>query len=83
MMPPIVQPATADCLFYSIGYGGNGVSYSTQAGRRLAELVAGKENVHALPIFQGQLPGHSFALFRRIGERLLYQIYQRPDERPD
>lgn len=82
MMPRIVQPSPAERLFYAIGYGGNGVSYSAQAGRRLADLVAGR-NSPGLPIFQGELPGHAFAPFRRVGQRLLYQLYQRLDEAAD
>ena len=83
MMPRIVQPDPAATLFYSVGYGGNGVSYSAQAGRRLAELVAGRAPNHAVPIFRGELPGHPFAPFRRVGQRLLYRVYQRRDERAD
>ena len=83
MMPRIVQPDPAEPLFYAAGYGGNGVSYSAQAGRRLAELVAGRPARHAVPIFKGELPGHAFAPFRRLGQRMLYQAYHRRDERPD
>ncbi len=83
MMPRIVQPDPAEPLFYAAGYGGNGVSYSAQAGRRLAELVAGRPARHAIPIFKGALPGHTFAPFRRLGQRMLYQAYHRRDERPD
>ena len=83
MMPRIVQPDPAETLFYSVGYGGNGVSYSAQAGRRLAELVAGRPSRAAIPIFQGELPGHLFAPFRRLGQRMLYQQYHRRDERAD
>jgi glycine/D-amino acid oxidase-like deaminating enzyme len=83
MMPRIVQPDPAETLFYAVGYGGNGVSYSAQAGRRLAELVAGQPARYAIPIFKGELPGHAFAPFRRLGQRMLYQLYQRRDERPD
>lgn len=83
MMPRIVQPNPAEPLFYGMGYGGNGVSYSAQAGWRLAELAAGKTRAHPLPIFQGELPGHMFAPFRRLGQRMLYQLYQHRDEKPD
>jgi glycine/D-amino acid oxidase-like deaminating enzyme len=83
MMPRIVQPNPAEPLFYGMGYGGNGVSYSAQAGWRLAELVAGKNRAHPLPIYQGELPGHMFAPFRRLGQRMLYQLYQSRDEKPD
>lgn len=83
MMPRIVQPDAAEPLFYAAGYGGNGVSYSAQAGRRLAELVAGRSPRHGIPIFRGELPGHAFAPFRRLGQHMLYQAYHRGDERPD
>lgn len=83
MMPRIVQPQAGEPLFYAMGYGGNGVSYSARAGQRLAALVAGKAEHHALPIWQGELPGHAFAPFRRIGQRLLYRQYHRRDEQPD
>jgi len=44
-----------------------------QAGRRLAEQIAGKGGKQdACPIFTSQLPGHPFAPFRRIGQRMLY-----------
>jgi hypothetical protein len=81
MMPRIVQPDPAEPLFYALSYGGNGVSYSAQARRRLAELVAGRGGRHAVPILQGELPGHLFAPFRRIGQRRVYRRYERRDER--
>lgn len=83
MMPRIVQPNASEPLFYGLGYGGNGVSYSAQAGWRLAELAAGKSKKNGIPIYNGELPGHMFAPFRRIGQRMLYQLYQRQDEKPD
>ena len=36
MMPRIVQPEPNRAMYYALGYGGNGVSYSAQAGRRMA-----------------------------------------------
>lgn len=85
MMPRIVQPNAAEPLFYAMGYGGNGVSYSAQAGWRLAGLVAGRTDSSrsCLPIFKDELPGHVFAPFRRLGQRMLYQLYQHRDEKPD
>ncbi len=83
MMPRIVQPDPTQPLFYGLGYGGNGVSYSAQAGWRLAALAVGKPGRHPLPIFTGELPGHPFAPFRRLGQRMLYRLYHRQDERPD
>ena len=81
MMPRIVQPDPAQQVFYAFGYGGNGVMYSAQAGRRMAQLVAGEKLDTTLPIFQGALPGHPFAPFHRIGQRMLYHWYQYRDER--
>lgn len=83
MMPRIVQPDATQSIFYALGYGGNGVSFSTQAGRRLAERIAGKTGEQwTLPIYQAQLPGHPFAPFRRLGQQMLYRWYQRQDEAP-
>lgn len=79
MMPRIVQPQAGKDLFYALGYGGNGVSFSANAGRRLAQLVAGKAPLR-LPIYQGELPGHPFAPFRRMGQRMLYRWYHYRDE---
>lgn len=79
MMPRIVQPEPHEPLFYALGYGGNGVSFSAQAGRRLAGLVAGRKPA-GLPIFEGPLPGHPFAPFRRLGQRMLYRWYHHRDE---
>ncbi len=80
MMPRIVQPDPKHRFFYGLGYGGNGVSYSAQAGRRMAALVAGRSlPTPNLPIFRDGLPGHPFAPFRRIGQRLLYRVYARRD----
>ena len=80
MMPRIVQPEADARLFYALGYGGNGVSFSAQAGRRLAGLVAGKPAPMGLPIYTGALPSHPFAPFRRLGQRMLYRWYHYRDE---
>ena len=82
MTPPLVQPDPAERLFYAVGYGGKGVSYSAQAERRLTELVAGRFARRDVPIFEGELPGHAFAP-SRLRQRILYQPYQRRDERQD
>jgi glycine/D-amino acid oxidase-like deaminating enzyme len=81
MMPRIFRPDPARPLFYALGYGGNGVSYSAQAGRRMAEMIAGRPFAHQdLPIFTSPLPTHPFSPFRRIGQRMLYRWYQMRDE---
>jgi gamma-glutamylputrescine oxidase len=80
MMPRIFQPDPQQTVYYALGYGGNGVMYSAQAGRRLAQLIAGKGGGLDLPIFTSALPGEIFAPFRRIGQRMLYHWYYMRDE---
>ena len=81
MMPRIFRPDPMQNLFYALGYGGNGVSYSAQAGRRMAQVIAGQAfKGQDLPIFTSPLPGHPFAPFRRIGQRMLYRWYHLRDE---
>lgn len=81
MMPRIFRPDPARSLFYALGYGGNGVSYSAQAGRRMAEMIGGRAfKGQDLPIFTSPLPTHPFTPFRRIGQRMLYRWYHARDE---
>ena len=93
MMPRIVQPDARQRLWYAVGYGGNGVSFSTWAGKRLAERIVGADagrDVFKLPIYDSPLPypnvleaveSSAFAPFRRIGQRVLYKWYWLRDER--
>ncbi|KYK44510.1 FAD-dependent oxidoreductase [Bradyrhizobium liaoningense] len=81
MMPRIFRPDAKQKLVYALGYGGNGVSYSAQAGRRMAQMLAGKTfKGQELPIFTSPLPTHPFAPFRRLGQRMLYHWYHLRDE---
>ena len=93
MMPRITRPDAAQPIWYAVGYGGNGVSFSTWAGKRLAQRVAGKdgqERAFELPIYDSPLPfpnvlnkvtSESFAPFRRFGQRFLYKWYWLQDEK--
>ena len=89
LMPRIFQPNPQESIFYSLGYGGNGVMYSAQAGRRLAQWIAGQGASLDLPIFRSRLPfpniremvtSEIFAPFRRFGQRFLYKWYAMQDE---
>ena len=90
MMPRVVQPDPRKTVYYALGYGGNGVSFSAHAGRRMAQLIAGqRERVPALPIYGSALPlpmvldrieSRAFAPFRRLGQRMLYRWYYLKDE---
>ncbi|MBE7420428.1 MAG: FAD-binding oxidoreductase [Ideonella sp.] len=90
MMPRITQPDAKQSVFYALGYGGNGVSFSAHAGRRMAQRIAGKtDRAFALPIYDSPLEypnvfdtvrSRAFAPFRRFGQRFLYRWYYLRDE---
>ena len=90
MMPRITQPDPKQSIYYALGYGGNGVMYSAQGGRRMAEMIAGKGDGLKLPIFVSELPfpnvldpkieSELFAPFRRLGQWWLYRWYAFKDE---
>ena len=89
MMPRIHQPDPSQTIYYALGYGGNGVMYSAQAGKRLAQWIAGHGKELQLPIFTSRLPfpnvremveSQAFAPFRRFGQWWLYRWYHLQDE---
>lgn len=90
MMPRITQPDPRESVFYAVGYGGNGVSFSAHAGRRIAQRIAGKTNkAFDLPIYNSELEypnvlnlvrSRAFSPFRRFGQRFLYHWYHLRDE---
>ncbi|WP_019026972.1 NAD(P)/FAD-dependent oxidoreductase [Colwellia piezophila] len=65
-MPHIYQNEQQS-VFYAMGYCGSGVSFSVQAGKRLAQKVAGVA-VPNLPIYQTPLTTFPFAPLRRVGQ---------------
>ncbi|MGH8668810.1 MAG: NAD(P)/FAD-dependent oxidoreductase [Burkholderiales bacterium] len=91
MMPRVIQPDPRQSVFYALGYGGNGVSFSSHAGRRMAQRIAGKadEVFRVLPIYNSPLPypfllnrieSRALAPFRRFGQRMLYRWHHLRDE---
>jgi glycine/D-amino acid oxidase-like deaminating enzyme len=81
MMPRVFQPDPKAAIYYAMGYGGNGVMYSAQAGRRMAQLIVGKGHTPDLPIFTSPLPSHGLLTpFRRLGQRAMYRWYHWNDE---
>lgn len=92
MMPRITRPDPAQTVWHAVGYGGNGVSFSTWAGKRVAQRVAGKDGndaVFDLPIYNSPLEYPNFfklfraealAPFRRLGQQFLYKWYWWQDE---
>lgn len=93
MMPRITRPDARQPIWYALGYGGNGVSFSTWAGKRVAQRVAGQDGqdqAFELPIYDSPLPfpnvfnavtSEAFAPFRRLGQRFLYKWYWLQDEK--
>jgi glycine/D-amino acid oxidase-like deaminating enzyme len=91
MMPRVTQPDRGEQVFYALGYGGNGVSFSAHAGRRMAERIAGRRGpAEDLPIYGpplehpnlfGRVRSPAFAPFRRLGQRALSRWYAFGDER--
>ena len=65
-------------LGYILGYCGAGVSFSAQAGYRMAQMIAGCE-VPRLPVYTTVLPTLPFAKFRRLGQFVYYQYAQVKD----
>ncbi|TLU67301.1 FAD-binding oxidoreductase [Thalassotalea litorea] len=61
-----------DDVFYAMGYCGSGVSFSVQAGKRLAERVVGK-TLPALPLYQTGLRKFPLPALRRSGQWLYFQ----------
>ncbi len=90
MMPRVMQPDPRESVFYAVGYGGNGVSFSAHAGRRMAQRIAGRSDpAFTLPIYDSELEypnvfdlvrSRAFAPFRRFGQRFLYRWYYLRDE---
>ncbi|MCC7067926.1 MAG: FAD-binding oxidoreductase [Burkholderiales bacterium] len=90
MMPRITQPDPNTSLYYALGYGGNGVSFSAHAGKRLAQRIAGQSlKAFDLPIYASplryplafnQIEARAWAPFRRLGQRALYHWYHLRDE---
>jgi len=66
-------------VFYSMGYCGSGVSFSVQAGKRLAEKVAGIESPN-LPLYQKALPKFPLAPLRRLGQWSYFHYGKIKDE---
>jgi glycine/D-amino acid oxidase-like deaminating enzyme len=64
---PHIYQDKKQSVFYSMGYCGSGVSFSVQAGKRLAQKVAGQA-VPDLPLYQKALPTFPLAPLRRVGQ---------------
>ena len=64
---PHLYQNRAQSIFYGMGYCGSGVSFSAQAGKRLADKVA-EQSVPNIPLYQTALPKFPLAPLRRLGQ---------------
>lgn len=69
--PRIWQDNTKNTAYLG-GYCGSGVSFSTQAGKRLAQLIMGEHNMPQLPFWQSPLPCYPMAFLRRPALHAMY-----------
>jgi len=60
-------------IHYAAGYCGAGVSFTAQAGKRLAQRVVNEEIPNHLPVYNSPLKTFPMAQFRRIGQWGFYQ----------
>ncbi|MFN6971411.1 MAG: NAD(P)/FAD-dependent oxidoreductase, partial [Rheinheimera sp.] len=66
-IPHIYQADEHGDVVYSMGYCGSGLSFSVQAGKRLAERVMGIAQPD-LPLYQTALPKFPLPALRRLGQ---------------
>lgn len=63
-------------IHYAFGWHGNGVSAAPWAGRRMAEMIAGRSTVEDLPVpFRGLPPNLLHPWIRRMGLKAAYLWY--------
>ncbi len=77
-MPHIYQNSQRS-VFYGMGYCGSGVSFSVQAGKRLAEQVAEIQGIN-LPIYTQPLQKFPLAPLRRVGQWGYFQYGRFKDQ---
>lgn len=78
-LPFICRVPGLDNVFSAGGYAGSGVSFSVQAGKRLAQMVAGDRQPTSID-FLHQVPKRfPFQPFLRVGQRLAYAWYRFKD----
>ncbi|WP_102794190.1 NAD(P)/FAD-dependent oxidoreductase [Bowmanella denitrificans] len=72
--PRICQADDQGQVFYAMGYCGSGLSFASQAGKRLAQRVAGDTSLPDLPFMQSPLPHFPLAACRRLGLWAFYHL---------
>lgn len=71
---PRIGSNAAQTVFYSMGYCGSGLAFSTLAGKRLAQRICEPESLPNLPFWQSGLPKYPFSRFKRFGLSAYYAL---------
>lgn len=80
-LPYIYQVPELQNVFSAGGYAGSGVSFSLHAGKRLADMVMGRNQPSAASFLHEQPQRFPFQPFLRLGQRLAYSWYRFQDAR--
>ncbi|KAB0495348.1 NAD(P)/FAD-dependent oxidoreductase [Pseudomonas vancouverensis] len=78
-LPFIYQVQGQSNVFSAGGYAGSGVSFSVQAGKRLAQMVAGEQRPTAVDFLHQPPKRFPFQSFLRVGQRMAYTWYRFKD----
>jgi len=78
-LPFICKVPGLDYVFSGGGYAGSGVSFSVQAGKRLAQMVAGDSQPTSIGFLHQCPKRFPFQPFLRVGQRMAYAWYRFKD----
>ncbi|MDY0883857.1 NAD(P)/FAD-dependent oxidoreductase [Dongia soli] len=78
---PHVGTSDEGTVHYALGYIGTGVALSTYCGRLLAHQLTGSKTLQASSLLRVPLPRFPFPAFRRVYQRVMYQMYEFQDQR--
>ena len=80
-LPFICRVPGLDNVYAGGGYAGSGVSFSVQAGKRLAQMLTGARQPTEID-FLHQVPKRfPFLPFLRVGQRMTYAWYRFKDSK--
>ncbi len=78
-LPFVCRVPGTDTVFSAGGYAGSGVSFSVQAGKRLAQMVSGEQHPTRVDFLHRIPKRFPFQPFLRVGQRLAYAWYRFKD----
>lgn len=78
-IPHLAAADDSGKVLYSMGYCGAGLTFSAQAGKRLAQRIAGVQ-LPAIPLYQHPLPRFPLPALRRLGQWGYFQYGRIKDQ---